>query len=379
MDAVDKRRGGEERGVLDQDRGPEPPPEEDGERRTARGLDRIVEREPPPAPRDERRRELGVAVGMAEDATERRLGREPRDAREGALSSKFPCAAIGHVHTMPIFLTGATGYVGGRLLESLVADGREVRALTRDASRLDGQVEVVEGDVRDDLTDALADVDVAYYLVHSLGTADFGTADREAAQAFAASAEGAGVGRIVYLGGLGRGDLSPHLASRQEVGRILRDSGVPTIEFRASVVIGEGSVSYDTFTTLAQLPLAVLPDWIDTPSQPIAIDDVVAYLVEAADIDLDASVVYEIGGADVVPYRAILDAVGGRSVTVPAPELVASVATMLKPLQPERAKVVSDLFDSLRIDTTVQDDAASSVFSVRPRGLDEAVAAARSS
>ncbi|HEY6963380.1 MAG TPA: NAD(P)H-binding protein [Gaiellaceae bacterium] len=275
---------------------------------------------------------------------------------------------------MPIFLTGATGYVGGRLLEALLARGDEVRALTRDASRLqrDG-VEVVEGDVRDDVSAALADVDVAYYLVHSLGSDDFGGADREAAQAFAESARAADVGRIVYLGGLGRGDLSPHLASRQEVGKLLRESGVPTIELRASVVIGEGSVSYDTFTTLAQLPLAVLPDWIDTPSQPIAIDDVVAYLVEAADVELDGSAVYEIGGADVVPYRAILEAVGGSAVTLPAPSLVADLATVLKPLQPERARVVSDLLDSLRVDTSVHDDAALRAFSVRPRGLAEAV------
>ena len=281
---------------------------------------------------------------------------------------------------MPIFLTGATGYVGGRLLDALLEDGRDVRALTRDASALrrDG-VDVREGDVRDEaaLAEALAGVRVAYYLVHSLGDADFGAADREAAQSFASAAGAAGVGRIVYLGGLGRGELSPHLASRQEVGRILRESAVQTIELRASVVIGEGSVSFDTFTTLAQLPLAVLPDWVDTPSQPIAIDDVVAYLVEAADVDAAGSAVFEIGGADVVPYRAILDAVGGAALTVPAPGLVADLATALKPLQPERARVVSDLLDSLRIDTTVQDDAALRVFSVRPRGLAEAVRSAR--
>jgi uncharacterized protein YbjT (DUF2867 family) len=280
-----------------------------------------------------------------------------------------------------VFLTGATGYVGGRLLQALVSGGREVRALTRDASRFDAEVEVVEvieGDVRDDLSAALADVDVAYYLVHSLGTEDFGTADRQAATAFARSAEDAGVGRIVYLGGIGRGELSAHLDSRQEVGRILRECNVPTIELQASVVIGEGSVSFDTFTTLAQLPVTVLPDWVDTLSQPISIDDVVAYLVEAADVELDGSVVYEIGGADVVPYRAILDVVGGRALAVPAPGIVADLATKLKPLQPERARVVSDLFDSLRIDTSVSDDAALRAFSVRPRGLADAVRMTRS-
>jgi uncharacterized protein YbjT (DUF2867 family) len=279
---------------------------------------------------------------------------------------------------MPIFLTGATGYVGGRLLDALLERGTHVRALTRDASRLRRSgLEVVEGDVRDDLTEALAGVDVAYYLVHSLGEEDFGSADREAALAFAASALDAGLRRIVYLGGLGRGELSPHLASRQEVGRLLRDSGVPTIELRASVVIGEGSASFDTFRTLARLPVAVLPDWVETPSQPIAVDDVVAYLLEAADVAVDGSAVFEIGGADVVPYRAILEAAGGASLTVPAPGVVADLATLLKPLQPARARVVSDLLDSLRVDTSVHDDAARQVFAVQPRGLRAAVQAAQ--
>jgi uncharacterized protein YbjT (DUF2867 family) len=278
-----------------------------------------------------------------------------------------------------VFLTGATGFVGGRLLESLRADGVAVRALARDAARLDGAaVEVVEGDVLDTalLERALAGTAVAYYLVHSLGRDDFGSADRLAAQSFAAAASSAGVGRIVYLGGLGRGELSPHLASRQEVGRILRESGVTAVELQASVVIGAGSVSYGAFKTLAQLPLAVLPDWVETPSQPIALDDVVAYLREAAEVELDGSAIFEIGGADVVPYRAILEALGGAAVTVPAPAAAATVATGLKAVQPERVRVVSDLFDSLRVDTSVHDDRASRTFSVRPRGLEAAIAAA---
>ena len=279
----------------------------------------------------------------------------------------------------PVLLTGASGYVGGRVLEALLARGVEVRAVGRDRRRLEGTgAEIREGDVRDGefLAGALDGVGVAYYLVHSLGTTDFGSADREAATAFAFAAANAGLERIVYLGGLGRGDLSPHLASRQEVGEILRASPVPTIELRASIVVGEGSVSYDAFRTLARLPVAVLPDWVDTPSQPIAIADVVAYLLEAAEIDCDGSCVFEIGGADVVPYRAVLEAVGGVVTTVPAPGLVADLAGVLKPLQPERARVVSDLLDSLRVDTSVHDDAALRAFSVRPLGLVDAVAAA---
>jgi uncharacterized protein YbjT (DUF2867 family) len=275
-----------------------------------------------------------------------------------------------------VFLTGATGFIGGRLLASLVADGVGVRALARDPGRLDGAaVEIVEGDILDTalLERALAGTSVAYYLVHSLGSDDFGTADRVAAQSFAAAASTAGVGRIVYLGGLGRGKLSPHLASRQEVGRILRESSVPAIELQASVVIGEGSVSYDAFKTLAQLPIVVLPHWVETPSQPIAVDDVIAYLREAAEVEIDGSAIFEIGGADAVPYRAILEALGGAAVTVPAPAAAAAAATRLKGIQPERMRVVSDLLDSLRVDTSVHDDLASRTFSVRPRGLRAAI------
>jgi uncharacterized protein YbjT (DUF2867 family) len=152
---------------------------------------------------------------------------------------------------------------------------------------------------------------------------------------------------------------------------------VPTVELQASVVIGKGSVSYDTFATLAAFPVAVLPDWVDTPSQPIAIDDVVAYLLEAATVEVDGSAVFEIGGADRVPYRAILEEIGGTALTLPAPGLVADLAGALKPLQPERAKVVSDLVDSLRFDTSVEDTSALTAFSVRPVGLAEAVAKAK--
>jgi uncharacterized protein YbjT (DUF2867 family) len=278
------------------------------------------------------------------------------------------------------FVTGATGFVGGRLIDALLERGDEVLALTRDASRLSPRegVEVVEGDVGDVdlLSGALRRAQVAYYLVHSLGTDDFAARDRQAALSFAAAAERADVERIVYLSGLGRGSLSPHLASRQEVGLVLRQSTVTTVELRASVVVGHGSVSFDTFEALAELPLAVLPDWVENLSQPIAVDDVVAYLLEAADIELDGDAVFEIGGRDVVPYREILGALGGTAATVPTPGLVADVARYLKSVQPERMRVVTDLLDSLRVETTVQDDAALSTFAVRPRGLADAIAAA---
>jgi uncharacterized protein YbjT (DUF2867 family) len=278
------------------------------------------------------------------------------------------------------FVTGATGFVGGRLVDALLERGDEVLALTRDASRLDPRegVNVIEGDVADVelVADALQRARVAYYLVHSLGTDDFEVRDRKAAAAFADAAERAGLERIVYLSGLGRGSLSPHLASRQEVGLVLRQSAVTTVELRASVVVGRGSVSFDTFEALAELPVAVLPDWINNLSQPIAVDDVVAYLLESGDIDLDGDAIFEIGGRDVVPYREILGALGGAAATVPMPGLVADVARYLKGVQPERMRVVTDLLDSLRVDTTVQDDAALTAFDIRPRGLSEAIATA---
>jgi uncharacterized protein YbjT (DUF2867 family) len=285
-----------------------------------------------------------------------------------------------------VLLTGATGYVGGKLLGALLERDVPVRALTRDPSRLEPRagLEVVAGDVLDrhSLAPAFDAVEVAYYLVHSLGSPDYDETDRDAARTFAAAALAAGVGRIVYLGGIGHGELSPHLASRQEVGKILRESGVPTVELRASIVIGTGSVSFDAFTTLVDtLPLTVLPDWARTPSQPIAVDDVVAYLLEAAEIDLDGAEIFEVGGADEVPYSAILEEYARQSgatraiATVPAPAALSALATALKPLQPERARILSDLFDSLRIDTSVQDDRARERFSVQPRGLADAIAA----
>jgi len=322
---------------------------------------------------------------MPEDAPKRRLGGAPRDTRRRAgdrePSRKFPAFATGHMCDMPdgvVFLTGASGFVGSRLLRALNAQGVHVRALSRNPAALDGRAELVQGDVRDTetVTEALRGASVAYYLVHSLGTGDFAAADRDAARSFALAAAASDLPRIVYLSGIGRGTLSPHLESRQEVGKILRRSKSTTIELRASIVIGDGSVSYDAFKALAKIPLALLPDWLDTRSQPIAIDDVVRYLLEAADLPTDESRIYEIGGRDVVPYRAILEALGGSAVIAPVPGIAATLATYLQPLEPERVRVVSDLLDSLRIDTSVQDDAALSAFSVEPMGLTDAIATA---
>jgi uncharacterized protein YbjT (DUF2867 family) len=210
-----------------------------------------------------------------------------------------------------ILLTGATGYVGGRLLIALEAAGYDVRCLARRPEALQHRagprVEIVAGDVRDpaSLDRALAACDVAYYLVHSMGVGGgFEGADRRAATSFGRAARLAGVRRIIYLGGLGSGSaLSSHLASRQEVGRMLAASGVPTMEFRASIVIGSGSLSFEMIRALVErLPVMVAPRWVRTPTQPIAVEDLIAYLLAGLDLDAAESRLFEIARA-VKPAR----------------------------------------------------------------------------
>jgi uncharacterized protein YbjT (DUF2867 family) len=214
-----------------------------------------------------------------------------------------------------ILLTGASGYVGGRLLHRLERSGRPLRCLARRpeelAARVADATEVLRGDLLEpeSLPAALAGVDTAYYLVHSMGSgADFEERDRAAARNFAAAASAAGVRRIVYLGGLGSGDdLSPHLRSRQEVGRILAVSGVQVIELRASIVIGSGSLSFEMIRALVErLPVMITPRWVDARAQPIAVEDLLDYLLAAADVPLEGSRVFEIGGADQVSYGDLM-------------------------------------------------------------------------
>jgi uncharacterized protein YbjT (DUF2867 family) len=286
-------------------------------------------------------------------------------------------------------VTGPTGYVGGRLLKRLEAQDRHrVRCLSRRPGALAGTTaegtEVFGGDALDpgSLDQAMRGVHSAYYLIHSMsGSHDFAALDRVAAANFATAARRAGVRRIVYLGGLGSGAvLSSHLASRQEVGQILRFSGVPTIEFRASIVIGPGSASYEIVRALVEgLPVTVTPRWIATAAQPIAIEDVVDYLVAA--LDSERSAVFEIGGQDRVTYAEIIReyarqrGLRRRLVRVPVVSPRASRA-FLGLLTPVSGFLAGAMVDSLRNETVVRTTAAENAFSLKPCGLSEAIARA---
>jgi len=289
-----------------------------------------------------------------------------------------------------ILLTGATGYVGGRLVHALEAAGRPVRCLVRRPESLRGRVaastQIVAGDVLDaaGVRQAMQGVKVAYYLIHSMGAGShFGEQDRRAAEIFANAARGAGVDRIIYLGGLGHGpDLSPHLSSRQEVGRILRDSGVTTIEFRASIIVGSGSLSFEMIRSLVtRLPVMTTPRWVRMSAQPIAIEDVIEYLVAAADHPVAGSTVYEIGGPDRASYldlmREYARQQGLHRLIVPVPVLTPRLSSLwLRLVTPLYAQVGRQLIDSIRHETVVRDDRALREFAIRPRGLREAIARA---
>lgn len=290
-----------------------------------------------------------------------------------------------------VLLTGATGYVGGRLLPLLDAKAGAVRCLARNPDKLRPLVgsttEIVQGDVldRDSLDRALQGVHTAFYLVHLMaGSKDFEDADRQAAQNFAEAARDAGVERIIYLGGLGEEGpkLSPHLRSRHEVGQILRGSGVECIEFRASVVIGAGSLSFDLVCSLTnRLPVMICPRWLATPTQPIAVDDVLAYLLAALDLPPGTSRIFEIGCEDVVTYGDIIKEYarqkGLRRWLISVPVLTPYLSSLwLGLVTPASAEVGRHLIEGLRNPTVVRDNSSLDKFLIRPVGIKEAVARA---
>ncbi|MCG8469668.1 MAG: SDR family oxidoreductase [Gemmatimonadetes bacterium] len=275
-------------------------------------------------------------------------------------------------------------------MRALASTGRPIRCLARRPEYLEARrpptVEVVAGDVLEPSTlrDALRGIDTAYYLIHSMGSSsNFEAQDREAAENFARAAEEQGVRRIIYLGGLGTGDsLSEHLRSRHEVGRILRESGVPTVELRASIVIGSGSLSFEMIRALVErLPVMVTPRWVRIQAQPIAVEDLIELLIEALDIDALASAIYEVGGSDAVSYGEIMHEYarqrGLRRLMIPVPALTPHLSSLwLGLVTPIYARVGRKLVDGLRNATVVNDRAAERVFRCRPRGIADAISRA---
>jgi uncharacterized protein YbjT (DUF2867 family) len=311
-------------------------------------------------------------------------------------------AVVDHTLTNPqdasprnslILLTGATGYVGGRLLRSLENAQYRVRCMARRPKVLKEKVgpatEIVYGDVLDraSLEAAMQGVDVAYYLIHSMGsTGSFVEADRLAAEHFGQAASAAGVKRIIYLGGLGvdDGQLSAHLRSRQQVGEVLRQSGVPVLEFRASIVIGSGSLSFEMIRSLVErLPFMITPRWVKVPAQPIAIQDLLDYLLEALRLPVSAYRIYEIGGADTVSYAEVMRIYAqyrNRKIRMmPMPVLTPYLSSLwLGLVTPLYARIGRKLIQSIVHPTVVRDNAARHIFSVKPMGVKEAVCRAMS-
>ena len=287
-----------------------------------------------------------------------------------------------------ILLTGATGYVGGRLLKMLELRGFRIRCMARNPEilipRAAQSTEVVEGNVLDlnSLKVALKGVSVAYYLVHSMGSeGSFEENDRKAAHNFGKIAKAAGVERIIYLGGLGNEeeDLSPHLSSRQEVGKILRQYSVPLLEFRASVVIGSGSLSFQLIRSLVErLPIMITPKWVQVSAQPIAIEDLIEYLEAALFVPDSGCRVYEIGGADQVSYADIMRIYGScRNIGVrmiPVPFLSPHISSLwLGLITPLYARIGRKLIQSIVHPTVVCDESALKVFNIQPMGVDDAI------
>jgi uncharacterized protein YbjT (DUF2867 family) len=290
-----------------------------------------------------------------------------------------------------ILLTGATGYVGGRLLKVLEQAGHHVRCLARRPQFLSARVaptsEVVAGDILDRgaLAAAMKGMQVAYYLVHCMGSRGaFDEEDRRGAYNFGEAARAAGVQRPIYLGGLGDrgGGLSPHLQSRQEVGEILRASGVQTIEFRASIVIGSGSLSFEMIRALVErLPVMITPRWVSIEAQPIAVTDLVQYLLAGLDLAVEGHAIFEIGGADRMSYRDIMHEYarqrGLRRLMVPVPVLTPRLSSLwLGLVTPLYARVGRKLVESMRHPTVVHDASASQRFGIQPKGVREAIALA---
>ena len=289
-----------------------------------------------------------------------------------------------------VLVLGATGYIGSRLVPDLVANGHSVRCLVRDARKLSGKswsadVETFQGDVlkRESLDKAFAGVDAVYYLVHSMASLDgsFEDLDRRAANNVADAAYENGVKRIIYLGGLGKRDdgQSTHLKSRHEVGDLLRVSGVPVTEFRAAVIVGSGSLSFELIHHLVnRLPVMICPRWVYTRTQPIAVRDVLAYLASALDVEASAGRVIDIGGPEVLTYGAMMHTVAQalklKRILLPVPVLTPRLSSYwVNLVTPIPARIARPLIEGLKHETVCEDFEGAKLFDISPTPFAEAV------
>lgn len=277
-----------------------------------------------------------------------------------------------------ILVTGATGYVGGRLVPRLLEQGYRVRALVRDAARLVGrewadQIEIVEGDVLkpETLPAAMQGVWATYYLIHSMsGNHDFQERDVTAARHFSQAAAAAGVQRIIYLGGLGdpESNLSDHLRSRQQTGDTLRASGIPVTEFRAGILVGSGSVSFEMVRHLTErVPIMICPRWVYTRTQPIAIRNALAYLIDALTVPQSAGKSIEIGGADVLTYRDMMltyaEVRGLKRLVLPTPFLTPRLSShWVQFITPIPSDIARPLIDGVRNEVVADTTLAQALF-----------------
>lgn len=289
-----------------------------------------------------------------------------------------------------ILVTGATGYVGGRLVPRLLEEGWRVRVLVRNPDRLRTapwakRVEIAVGDALqpDSIAPALAGVHSAYYLIHSMKRGeDFHRRDLQAADIFGTAAQRANVGRIIYLGGLGDpdSDLSPHLRSRQATGETLRLSGVQVLEFRAGIVVGAGSTSFEMVRYLTEhVPIMICPRWVFTKTQPIGVDDLLDYLVAALELEHEHNAVIEIGGPEVLSYadmlRGYARARGLRRTILPVPVLTPRLSSYwVHWVTPVAASIAQPLIEGLRNEVVLRSDLARTLFpNIEPRGYDKAL------
>jgi uncharacterized protein YbjT (DUF2867 family) len=283
----------------------------------------------------------------------------------------------------PVLVAGASGFVGRRLTRALERAGREVRAMTRHPEEYAGPGDPVHGDVHDAATlgPALAGCTAAYYLVHSLDSPDFERLDAEAARSFGRAAAEAGLEQIIYLGGLGRDsdDLSAHLRSRREVERLLGEAGVPVTVLRAGIVVGHGGLSWEITRQLVEhLPAMVTPRWVTTRTQPIAVGDVVRYLVGVLGHPDAVGRVFEVGGPEVMQYATMLKrvaAIENRPLPiVPVPLLTPALSSLWLALVTDvDVRAGRALVDSMTTEVVVEDDAITRVVPFELTGYDDAV------